>query len=260
MNIIAVDDERIALEGLVHAVREASPDSLVMGFRYAEDALTYAKENICDVAFLDIEMTGTKGTELALMLKEINPSVNIIFATGFDSYFKDAFDMHASGYLKKPITPEKVRAELENLRNPISSAKRLTVQAFGNFEVYFAGKPLSFQYSRSKELFAYLIDRGGAMCSTGELMEILFEEESGHDAYFKRIRRDLLDTIASVGCESALVCQRGMMGVVTSQIECDYYNYLSGREPLSKRYRGEYMNQYTFGEYTNGYLQRILNK
>ena len=45
MIVIAVDDERIALENLTEAIRKASPSAQLHAFRYPEDALDFAKEN-----------------------------------------------------------------------------------------------------------------------------------------------------------------------------------------------------------------------
>ena len=258
MRIIAVDDEKIALEALSGAIRAIVAEDEVVSFRYPEDAIEYAKANPCDIAFLDIEMVGMSGVELAEELKKYNDEINIVFCTGYGNYRDVAFDLHASGYLMKPITPEKVKRELENLRRPISEKKKLKVQTFGNFEVYIDGKPLNFKYRRTKELFAYLVDRVGAMCSVGEVIGILFEDEGGREDYFQKLRRDLLSTLEEVGCENAIVHKRGMLGVVVTELQCDYYDYLNHKKDLSTSYFGEYMSQYSFSEYTNAHLNLKL--
>ena len=106
MKIIAVDDERIALEGLLDVISEVAPAAELTGFEYPEDALAFVDEHECNIAFLDVEMAEMSGVELAEQLKMRNPDINIIFATGFEEYRKEAYDLHASGYLTKPITAE----------------------------------------------------------------------------------------------------------------------------------------------------------
>lgn len=260
MRIIAVDDEKIALESLSSAIKAIVAEDEVVSFRYPEDALEYARENACDIAFLDIEMVGMSGVDLAVELKKYNSEINIVFCTGYGNYRDAAFELHASGYLMKPITPEKVKRELENLRRPIYEKKRLKVQTFGNFEVYVDGKPLAFKYRRTKELFAYLVDRIGAMCTVGEITGIIFEDEGGREDYFQKLRRDLLSTLEEVGCAGAIVHKRGMLGVVVSEIQCDYYDCLSGKKSFSNCYFGEYMSQYSFAEYTNAQLNAKTSK
>ena len=260
MKIIAVDDERIALEALSNAIKSVVAEDEVISFRYPEDALEYVRENFCDIAFLDVEMAGMSGVELAEELKKYNAEINIVFCTGYGNYRDKAFELHASGYLMKPITPEKVKQELENLRRPIFEKKRLKVQTFGNFEVYLDGKPLAFKYRRTKELFAYLIDRVGALCTVGEIIGILFEDEGGREDYFQKLRRDLLTTLEEVGCENVIVHKRGMLGVVITEIQCDYYDCLNNKKDFNTSYFGEYMSQYSFAEYTNAQLYSKLKK
>lgn len=253
MNILAVDDEELALEGLLDAIRQAAPEAEVHGFAYPEDALAFADSHPCAVAFLDVEMAELDGVELAGQLKTRNPNVNIIFATGFGQYRGAAFDLHASGYLTKPITVEKVRRELAELRRPLPEGKRIRVQTFGNFEVYLDGKPIVFKYSKTKELFAYLVDRRGALCTNGEIIAALFPDNENHDAYLRSLRKDLTDTLDASGCGAVLERQRGSLGVVPKQIDCDYYDWCAGRRGESL-YRGEYMAQYSWGEFTNAML------
>lgn len=260
MRIIAVDDEKISLDALSNAIKAIVAEDEVISFRYPEDALEYVRDNSCDIAFLDVEMAGMSGVDLAEELKKYNSEINIVFCTGYGNYRDKAFELHASGYLMKPITPEKVKQELENLRRPIFEKKRLKVQTFGNFEVYIDGKPLAFKYRRTKELLAYLVDRAGAMCTVGEVIGILFEDEGGREDYFQKIRRDLLSTLEEVGCENVIVHKRGMLGVVVSEIQCDYYDYLNNKKELSAVYFGEYMSQYSFAEYTNAQLYARLKK
>ena len=253
MKIIAVDDEKIALQGLLSAIRQAAPHAEVYGFRYTGEAIEHMENDPCDVAFLDIEMKGMSGVEVAEKLKAINPDVNIIFATGFGSYRDVAFDLHASGYLIKPITEASVKRELENLRRPVSTPKRLQIRAFGNFEALFNQSPLRFKYQKTKELLAYLVDRKGAMCSAGEIMSVLFDDDD-HNAYYQRLRSDLRSVFASVGCESLIIQQKGLLGLSAEEIDCDYYDYLNGKVALEKVYHGEYMMQYSFAEVTNAEL------
>ena len=254
MKIIAVDDEKIGLQGLLASIQKAAPDAQTYGFRYAAEAIAHMENDPCDVAFLDIEMKGMTGVEVAQKLKNINPDVNIIFATGFGTYREAAFDLHASGYLIKPITAEGVQRELENLRRPVASPKRLKVLTFGNFEAIYNGTPLKFKYQKSKEMLAYLIDRKGSMCSTEEIIAVLFEDNNDHKSYYHRIRSDLIDVFDSIGGEKILLQHKGLLGISTSEIDCDYYDYLNGKLSLSKAYHGEYMAQYSFAEITNAEL------
>ena len=256
MKIIALDDEELALEGLMDAIRACAPNAELHGFSYAEDVLAFLRDHSCDVAFLDVEMAGINGVELAEQLKLRNPDINLIFATGFSRYQGSAFDLHASGYLMKPITVEKVRKELANLRRPVPEEKRIQVQCFGNFEVYLDGIPLEFKYHKTKELLAYLVDRKGALCTNGEIIAKLFGDDN-HNAYLRSLRKDLLDTLETAGCADVITQQRGKLGLVPEAIRCDYYDWCDGKR-MGNAYLGEYMAQYSWSEYTNAALQQTM--
>ncbi|MGN0674406.1 MAG: LytR/AlgR family response regulator transcription factor, partial [Oscillospiraceae bacterium] len=152
MRIIAVDDEEIALENLESAIRQAESSAEVAAFNTSAAALEYVSENKCEAAFLDINMGSFNGIALAKALKLRDPEINIIFSTGYSEYALEAVEMHASGYIIKPITAEKVRYELDDLRFriPEASQGKLCIHTFGNFEVFADGKPVSFKYSKSK--------------------------------------------------------------------------------------------------------------
>ena len=253
MRIIAVDDEEIALESLESAIREASPSAEVAVFDNGTAALEYASENKCEAAFLDIDLDSFNGIALAKALKLRAPEINIIFSTGYSEYAPEAFEMHASGYIMKPITAEKVRYELDDLRfrTPIASQGKLCIQTFGNFEVFADGKPVSFKYSKAKELLAYLVDRHGAMCTNGEVISVLWENDDdldGKAVYFKNVRRNLIATLKECGCGDVIIQQRGSIAIDTKKVQCDYYDWIDGKAEGINAYRGEYMYQYSWGE------------
>lgn len=256
MRIIAVDDEEIALEILSDAIREAEPSAEVAAFDKDKPALEYAAENNCDAAFIDINLGGRSGISLARKLKLSNPEINIIFSTGYSEYATDAFEMHASGYIMKPITAEKVRCELENLRFPAvrQVGEQLRIQCFGSFDVFVGDKPLVFKYSKTKEILAYLVDRNGAMCPNNEIISVLWENEdmNGKQTYFKSLRRDLLTVLRSVGCGGVIIQRRGEIGIDKEKVICDYFDWLDGKPEGINAYRGEYMQQYSWGELIHG--------
>ena len=115
MIAIAVDDEQLMLGALVSAIK-ASPDiSEVSQFSGCDDALTFAKKNPVDVAFLDINMRGMGGLALAEKIIDACPDCKIVFCTGYEEYAIPAFKLHASGYLLKPVSARDVQAEIDNI-------------------------------------------------------------------------------------------------------------------------------------------------
>lgn len=117
--LILVEDEPCLLTGFIHILSNELPDATAYGFQTGSEALAFAETNRIDVAFLDVELFGENGIDLAEKLTEINPRTNIIFLTGHSEYTFDALRLHCSGYILKPLTPEKIRNEMAHLRFPI---------------------------------------------------------------------------------------------------------------------------------------------
>lgn len=120
---IVVDDEIVILRGFVHILENTLPGTEVYGFQNARDALDFAGSNRIDVAFLDIELPGESGLELGKSLSRMNPRTNIIFLTSHPEYALEALRMYSSGYLMKPLTPEKIRNEIAHLRFPVNGLR-----------------------------------------------------------------------------------------------------------------------------------------
>lgn len=250
MNVIVVDDERLVLNAETTAVKRALPGAEVYSFQKCGDALEFAETNRIDIAFLDINIKGITGLQLAEKLQAYNPRTNIIFCTGYSEYSLEALDLFCSAYLMKPVTDEKIKKALDNLRYPVSKKQEgFFVKCFGNFEVYKDGLPIKFKHKKTKELFAYLIDRQGATTSTKEIMAAIYEEDK--ESYIRNLRADLNSTFEELGLSDVLIRNGGDIGVNVEKTECDFYNYLMGDKAL---FHGEYMSQYSFAERTLGWL------
>lgn len=265
MNILAVDDEYYALELMKHSLEEVAGGSTVYLCRDVRSALQTATENKIDVAFLDIHMPEKNGVELARELKLLNPKVNIVFATGFSEYMKEGIDLRMSGYIMKPVTPEAVRTELENLRNPIewSNEKRIKILTFGNFDIFVDGEPLKFERKQAKEILAYLVDKRGTSATYAELAAMLWEDEDYDRTKQKNLQvyiASLVKTLHSVEVKDLILKNRQGILVNTKIVDCDYYRFLEGDVRSINSFTGQYMSAYSWAEFTVGYLENQLQK
>lgn len=253
MIAIAVDDELLMLGALTKAVK-ASPDiTSVADFTSCEEALDFVKSNPADIAFLDINMRGMGGLSLAEKIISICPECKIVFCTGYEEYAIPAFKLHASGYLMKPISAKDVQAEIDNIKGIRRNQKPLSVKCFGNFEVYAKGEKLAFKRSKTKELFAYLVDRNGAGVTVAEIGVALWEndEEQKNQNYIHQLFRDLRQSLEAVGMEEIFERNNYFYSINPEKLDCDYYAYLKTGKP---EFRGEYMSQYSWAEETCGLL------
>lgn len=260
MLIFAVDDERAMLEQLCDAVREAAPNAEVIGFHRASELLNAITERgrRPDVVFSDIELPGMNGLSLATRIKKEAPEAKIVFVTGYSEYAVEAYRRHINGYVMKPVDAAMIRDELMALPIEIKAEPdKLFVQCFGVFEVYWNGKPLPFTRRKTKELFAYLINRRGASCTAEELADALWEGEADMKKIKHQIRNlvsDLKDTLKSIGMEELLIRKSGILAIKAEKIDCDYYRLLRGDSDAVNSYYGEYMTQFSWAEMSAGKL------
>ena len=117
--ILVVDDESIILKGTMNTIAHVLPHTQISGARTAESALEWAKKNPVDVAFLDVQLGQPNGLVLAEELSALYPRVNIIFLTAYSDYMPDAWRLHASGFLLKPLDETALQHELHALRYPV---------------------------------------------------------------------------------------------------------------------------------------------
>lgn len=253
MIAIAVDDERLMLDALTAAIRVSPDISDVSRFSDCEEALDFVQKNAVDIAFLDIHMRGMGGLTLAEKILGVCPECKIVFCTGYEEYAIPAFKLHASGYLMKPVSAEDVQAEIDNIKGIRRNQKPLTVKCFGTFEVYARGEKLTFKRSKTKELFAFLVDRNGAGVTVAEIGVALWgnDEDQKNQNYIHQLFRDLRQSLEAVGLQDVFERNNCFYSLNPEKLDCDYYAYLKYGKP---EFRGEYMAQYSWAEETCGLL------
>ncbi|GAA3413308.1 response regulator [Paenibacillus hodogayensis] len=123
------------------------------------------------VWFLDIEMPGMNGLELAEHIQQADPSAAIVFTTAYDQYAIAAFELAAIDYLLKPVEMGRLSRTVDRLEKEIewrqSAAKTvpeppqretLDVYMLGTFRVASSsGSGIAWRTAKVKELFAYLL-------------------------------------------------------------------------------------------------------
>ena len=259
MIAIAVDDEALMLGALVAAIKVSPDIKEVNPFSDCEAALEFVHSNPVDVAFLDINMRGMGGLVLAEKILSACPDCKIVFCTGYEEYAISAFKLHASGYLMKPVSAKDVQGEIDNIKGVRQKQKPLEVKCFGNFEVYAKGEKLTFKRSKTKELFAFLIDRNGAGVSVAEIGVALWEtdDEQKNQNYIHQLFRDLRQTLEAMGMDGVFERNNYLYSINPEKIHCDYFSYIKTGKP---DFLGEYMSQYSWAEGTCGLLWERKNK
>ena len=120
-NVIIVDDNTPILTDGLAVLEEVMPNATIMGFIWPQEAIDYAKAHPVALAILDIELGTASGLDLSRTLLKINPRTNIVFLTAYPDYSLEAWETEASGFIVKPLTSQRVRAQLNKLRYPFQT-------------------------------------------------------------------------------------------------------------------------------------------
>ena len=260
---ICVDDERLLMEDTVSLLGKLPQIDGAKGFTRAADALDWLEENAADIAFLDIDMPGMNGMELAAIIKTRWPNVAIVFLTGYPQYALEAFELRATGYLLKPVGKEQMEKEIDYALSwgQYQYRGHIAMRTFGNFDCFVDGKALAFRQAKCKELLAYLVDRHGNSVTRAEAFAILWEDRLYDRSMQKQldvIIRSLRATLQENGIAAILEMKGGTLRINPAMFTCDLYRFLNGDVDALNEYHGEYMRGYVWAEMTEGYMTRKL--
>lgn len=116
LRVLAVDDEVPALDELVYLLERHPDVGEVAGVGDAMAALRVVNERSWDAIFLDINMPGLSGLELAAVLGNFANPPALVFVTAHDDKAVAAFEVGALDYLLKPIRDERLDAAIRRIR------------------------------------------------------------------------------------------------------------------------------------------------
>lgn len=127
MRVLIVDDEPPALWRLQRLLGAFPDVEIIATAGDGEEALRCVEVHNPEVIFLDVQMPGVSGLDVAASLPERAPA--IVFVTAFEHYALSAFDAAASDYLLKPVSRERLATCLQRIRNRASGARCVTYEA-----------------------------------------------------------------------------------------------------------------------------------
>lgn len=267
MNILAVDDERVILDSMLSELERVFLHEDIHGEKSGKAALDYIKEkyeqnNPVKYAFLDIQLRDINGIELGKMIKEINPETKIIFCTAYSEYAYESYRLNAIGYLLKPIMAEDIIRTLKAMDRDWKTIEdgakqKIYVQTFGIFEVYVNDEPVIFEREKAREILAYLVTQRGENVTVSELAEIIYEDKTYDRKTMNQIYAilsSLKKSLKNAGIEGIYKKSFKYISVDMSQLTCDFIELENGNVAAMNAYKGNYLENYSWGEFTNGLI------
>jgi two-component system LytT family response regulator/two-component system response regulator LytT len=126
LRAVIVDDEQLARDELAYLLAQRSGVEVVGQAGNGVEALDTIARLEPDVVFLDVQMPGLTGFEVARRMLDWDagaPSPSIVFVTAFDQHAIEAFEVNAVDYLLKPVDPARLETALERARKRLTSER-----------------------------------------------------------------------------------------------------------------------------------------
>lgn len=108
LKVLVVDDEMLARDELKYLLEQTKEVEIIGEADCVEDALEELMKNKPDIVFLDIQLSDDNGFEIANILKKMKNPPAIVFATAYDQYALQAFEVDALDYILKPFDEERI--------------------------------------------------------------------------------------------------------------------------------------------------------
>jgi two-component system response regulator LytT len=121
LKVLVVDDEKLAREELCFLLEQVGGLEVVGEASDGVSALRAAGELRPDLMFLDVQMPGLTGFEVARRMIEADLRSQLVFVTAFDQYAIEAFGVNAVDYLLKPVDADRLEQTLERVRRRLAS-------------------------------------------------------------------------------------------------------------------------------------------
>lgn len=108
LSVLVIDDERPALDELCYLLEQDPRVASVRGCDSATEALRLLQESEVDAVFLDVQMPGLTGLDLAQVLSRFKEPPPVVFVTAHEEHAVAAFELRAVDYVLKPVRAERL--------------------------------------------------------------------------------------------------------------------------------------------------------
>ena len=140
MRIAIIEDEQLHKDLLISYIKKwaavgknISGETVIRDYGNAEEFLfKYDDEAYFDILFIDIQMSGMNGMDMAKRIREKDKDVSLVFTTGITDYIQEGYDVEAMNYLIKPLKEEKVYECLKKAASRKKAEKYIIVHTDGD--------------------------------------------------------------------------------------------------------------------------------
>ena len=142
ISTVIVDDEAPICDEIEYLLGKYDDVAIVGKFNNAFDAIAFIAEKKPRLVFLDIQMPGISGLEMARKLKSLKNPPLIVIVTAHPEYALEAFDTPTVGYVTKPVTEGKIAGVMDKVSGLLQNNAPVARTDVNKICVQFAGKIL----------------------------------------------------------------------------------------------------------------------
>ncbi len=128
LRAVIVDDEQLARDELCYLIDEVGGVDIVAQAGNGLEALEAIARTGPELVFLDVQMPGLTGFEVARQLADREPPVTVIFVTAFDRHAIEAFEVNAADYLLKPVEANRLEQAIQRARRRVTPPAAMNEQ------------------------------------------------------------------------------------------------------------------------------------
>ncbi len=249
MNVVCLDMSKSDTEYFKTLCTEIPTIETVTCFGNGEALLAHLEENAVEFVFCEIDLGTQSGLGFIERIKTISPFTRVVYITKRTDMAIQAFEVGASGYIVKPYTAEKLAIPIQQYAGEKPAVE---IKTFGTFDIFVNQKAVLFSNKKSKELLALLVDQCGKSLTMEQIIDVLWEDRPFNEStksLYRIALKGLRDTLKKANCYDIIQESRGQRSLDTTKVKCDYYEYLKNPKKYVGFY-GEYMTNYSWGEYT----------
>jgi DNA-binding LytR/AlgR family response regulator len=200
LRVLAVDDERPALDELAFLLRDQPLVESVLTASEAAGALQILEDETIDAVFLDIRMPRLSGLDLAKILARFAEPPQLVFVTAYDEHAVTAFDLKALDYVMKPVRAERLAEAVRRVEAAVHGREERQPAADETIPVELGGTVRFIQrsdvrYAEAAGDYARLHTNTGSHLVRTALATL---EEQWEPAGFIRVHRSYLVSLAHI--------------------------------------------------------------
>lgn len=124
MRIYICDDEPQILEIIITKIQSLLPEGIVTGFSSGQVLWSALEQEGCDILFLDIDMPGLSGMDIAHRLSHQKLKPLIIFVTSHDELVYESFQYHPFGFIRKSYFDKEIEKALSDCKKELASDRK----------------------------------------------------------------------------------------------------------------------------------------